>query len=992
MQHVKRYIDTLIFSDQGNWVKDHSKMLTVTFLSLQSVFYLFALITGRSSFMLSTFFFLLILAITFGFVSEIKHPVMQINLTVLSAETLIFSMFGSLFKGLFAGHIGRCIVWLFLQLILMAVGFFIIRHNEKFQDWTQDLQEDGLFNLHSVDTYHPGDIIVGYDPISGAPNIEPLKDRMIHTQVYGPTGSGKTSQVLLPTILRDMQVRSLDSVAYHFDGMGHIILEPNGDLAMQVFSMANVLSGRPAHDVSNPTTLYGKKVYFFDPMLLNSPSFNPLDGSVTQATENIVSAFQAFQSDSSAYFQNLGNNLVRNAMKVAKTVKGNDATLLDLEHLMTNAGGRGEDLVNKFASLPAPNESEDKARQDTVSWFLDDYYSGIKGGANGSKTYQQASGTRDILAKLNSNIYLKKVLNPKSTDKNRLDFNKIFRDGDKVCISTNQGALGQDLSRYLGLFLMLQIQSAIMHRPQPEASRRPSIFYIDEFQTFANPNFEDVLTQGRSYHVGLMLATQTRTLLEEKAGTALLANVATNARTKIVFPGGSPEDAEYFSKLFGSKKVEDVSHSTSQAKGGLFGGSGGKAPTESTSVRENIEPIFTPDQIEFGDQIYAALHKGKDNRQHNIAFYQIVKNGIPQAGKIAQTRFIPFWLHKTLDKNIEWYNANMEVLTDTGTTTTNNQTIINSVLQAEKQAADTSDKPVTDKTDTTPAINTESNDSTNTSAPSPANVVFTAADDNNSNNNNTFNIDFGNLGNMDQSSDIKADTAIQNPDKIDHPVTDTKSDIGATLTKELTDNGKLKSDNNNSNKGKTKKTTKPKPKSDADKTDKANQITMPGSNTNSSESKSDASNIPIPTPDDPPVPSSNPDNNSDANDNPTDMASVPNNADLNSEISDMSDPADLNADIPDIDSIPDMGDLPPDPSEFNSDFDENADSDDDKSSKSKSDIKSDKRNDNKENQQDGSNSNLNSDKDDTPLPSEAPTNLDSATNNSSDPGWKVINW
>ena len=98
MQHVKRYIDTLIFSDQGNWVKDHSKMLTVTFLSLQSVFYLFALITGRSSFMLSTFFFLLILAITFGFVSEIKHPVMQINLTVLSAETLIFSMFGSYLK------------------------------------------------------------------------------------------------------------------------------------------------------------------------------------------------------------------------------------------------------------------------------------------------------------------------------------------------------------------------------------------------------------------------------------------------------------------------------------------------------------------------------------------------------------------------------------------------------------------------------------------------------------------------------------------------------------------------------------------------------------------------------------------------------------------------------------------------------------------------------------------------------------------------------
>lgn len=771
MDKIEDSLSDFIDSSDGQLITKHLGMITGLLFGLQFLLYFIGLIVGLKSWFITLFLAAIIISLILVFGGgDDDHKLFRSEILVLfSGFTAVFSLLSSILSGLFVGHLGASFFWLILQGILTGVAcvIFLKSQNEtitSLRDPFEETLSKGLIGAMQTNKPKPGDTVLGYDPDTGKPNVQPLKDRYVHTQVYGPTGSGKTSQILLPMILRDMQVRDIKVGGYEFDSMGQIILDPKGDLAMQVFRMANILGGHEPKDAQNPTTIYGKKFYFFDPMLVNSPKFNPLDGSVAESTENIVSAFSAFSSESSQYFQTLGNNLVRNSMKVIKRLKGNDATLLDLETVMNNTNQNGRKMVNAFAKLETKNESEAKDNQSVVNYFNNEYYAGMEGNQATQKIYENSSSVRDTLTQLTANPYLRAVLNPAPNDRHKLNFNEILANGDKIAISTNQSALKQSLSRYLGLFLMLQIQSAILSRPMPEDSRRPAMFYIDEFQTFANPNFEDVLTQGRSYHVGLILATQTRGLLEEKAGSALVQNVSTNARTMITFPGGSSDDAEYFSKAFGGHKETDVRQSVSQSKGGLFSG-GGRPATISTSKQDNIIQNLDANQLEFGDEIYK-IAQGKHNEQHNIMFYKAIINGIPQPGRAATTRYIPVWLHKQVDANVEYYNAHFERLAGTGLPQDYDPDLIAAVLNTNGDKGSKLQKPLT---------------------------TNTAADDT-----DTVRQDV-----QQQKSDIHAETAPQDANKVDHELKG-KSDIGATLTKELEKGKGKKKSNKSSNKSKGK--------------------------------------------------------------------------------------------------------------------------------------------------------------------------------------------
>ena len=107
--------------------------------------------------------------------------------------------------------------------------------------------------------------------------------------------------------------------------------------------------------------------------------------------------------------------------------------------------------------------------------------------------------------------------------------------------------------------LLLQLQSAIFRRHGGEDTRLPVILYIDEFQDYANPEFEGVLTKGRSYAVSATMATQTLGIVGEKAGDGLVQNLQSNARNVIVYPGASAQDADYFVKKFGTTEETRLS-------------------------------------------------------------------------------------------------------------------------------------------------------------------------------------------------------------------------------------------------------------------------------------------------------------------------------------------------------------------------------------------------------------------------------------------------
>lgn len=445
---------------------------------------------------------------------------------------------------------------------------------------------------------HPGDTLLGMDVATSKDVVLHLLDRFVHMLIIGPTGSGKTSQVILPMIYQD--IKNPD--------VGVIALEPKGDLAEKVYALSE---------------LEGRHCIYFNPQLKDCPFFNPLMGDETDVIENMVTTFKTLARSTNEFFEGHNENLIRNSLRVLKQLYHDEATLIDLNTLINNINGEGMIMVAKFSKV-ATDPVNKKKNDDIAYWFTTDYFTGTTGSKNATKTYEHCSQTRNQVSKLNANYYLSRVLNPPKgalkSGAEFLDFDKILAEGGICAISSEQGKL-RELSKFLGYFLILQLQSAVFRRPGTEWTRRPCMLYIDEFQTYANNGFSDMLTQGRSYRVASHLATQNRDLIGVNSGTQaknFINLVSTNARNLILFPGANVEDAQYFSKQFGT--IEEIKSKwlKKEELPGLFRSKGLRGETseiiQSTSERSEL---FTPTDItygQFGEIIYCLIQDKSPSR------------------------------------------------------------------------------------------------------------------------------------------------------------------------------------------------------------------------------------------------------------------------------------------------------------------------------------------------------------------------------------------
>lgn len=546
--------------------------------------------------------------------------------------------------------------------LAIIVSMLALINNEKVSEIKTLIKESSTIEWLNggVEVIKPGDAVLGNDVETKKPVVLPLKDRYLHMLILGPTGSGKTSQTIIPMIYRDIQNPEL----------GITVIEPKGDLAEKIYAMAKY---------------YGREVEYFNPTLKDCPYFNPLYGDETDSIENIVTTFKMLGGkDSSQYFQDTNEVLLRNAMKVIKRLYGNDANLLHLETLLHNTGGEGERMIKEFMKIPAENETIVKENRDIAIWFLQDYFTGAKGSKTATKTYEHTSGIRNQVMKLVSNKYLRKVLNPPAGHGSDIDFDKALEEGKVITIATAQGRL-RDLGRFLGYFIILQLQSAVFRRPGNENTRRGNMLFIDEFQVYANPGFEDMLTQGRSYRVASHLATQTRALIGRGGyeGKDFLEVVSTNARNLVIYPGGSADDAEYYERLFGEEEEVKVQKGISQTKLSIWSLFAKFTPA-TESIRESTEmaPRYSATDIMF--QPFGRI------------FYRIIKNNSIQRPGISQIEYIPEDINNTLDRMVEEYNAGqLDENFQSTTSASSPSTSQNSVVKIDQENDDEFVDPLT---------------------------------------------------------------------------------------------------------------------------------------------------------------------------------------------------------------------------------------------------------------------------------------------------------
>jgi type IV secretory pathway TraG/TraD family ATPase VirD4 len=625
---VRQRLGNFLKSPQGEEISKNLTAILIGIFAFQLSMFVTGLLFKKSVLWLHAVIYLALILAYLLFKDKASDSARNIGMKILKIGLVV--LVASVFNHLFISGLEHVTepkireamskVMLFVDLAVI-VGMFSLFQREEAEELCQRIQETSVLELIGGEEVKPGDIIIGTDVNTKRPVRLPLKDRYLHMLILGPTGAGKTSQMLLPIIHQDMQNPEL----------GITVLEPKGDLAEKVFAMAKY---------------YGRKVQYFNPTLENCPYFNPIYGDETDAIENIVTTFKMLTPDSPQYFQDMNENLIRNAMKVIKRLYGNDATLLHLETLIQNTGGDGEKMVKEFMKLPAPTQSIMKENRDIAIWFLQDYFTGSKGSRTATKTYEHTSGVRSQVMKLTSNKYLRKVLNPPPGHGSDIDFDKALEEGTVIAISTAQGKL-RDLGRFLGYFMILQFQSAVFRRPGNEYTRRGHMLVCDEFQVYANPGFEDLLTQGRSYRVASHLATQTRALIGRggQSGKDFLKVVDSNARNIIVFPGGNGEDAEYYETIFGEIEEVQMQKGISRQRltlANLFA----RFRPETESVRETkeLKPRYSATDI-----IYQDFGK---------VFYRLIKNNSIQEPGICQIHYIPKELNDTLDRMVEEFNRN----------------------------------------------------------------------------------------------------------------------------------------------------------------------------------------------------------------------------------------------------------------------------------------------------------------------------------------------
>lgn len=328
-----------------------------------------------------------------------------------------------------------------------------------------------------------------------------LQQRQKHTYVIGKTGMGKTT-LIKSAIYQDM-----------VNGRGLAVLDPHGDLFHELLTII------PEHR--------RKDVVVFDPSNREYPvGLNILDPGIKFTNDDdknewitaaVLSVFKKL-ADKEQWGPRM-DHILRSATMTALQLP--NPSLFTLQRLLTNT---------QFQKSVASELKDPVLKQ-----FWNKEFS-LMG------KMQISKATSPLTHRLGHFITTKMSRHILLQERSTLRMSEIMDDGKILLVNLSKGEIGEDQSFFFGTILASFIWMAAYQRVKVSESKRRDFFvYVDEFQNFATPQFAEIISEGRKFHVSLIISHQNVAQIED---VNIYKVVAGNAGTVIAFRG-SPEDEEF---------------------------------------------------------------------------------------------------------------------------------------------------------------------------------------------------------------------------------------------------------------------------------------------------------------------------------------------------------------------------------------------------------------------------------------------------------------
>ncbi len=235
-------------------------------------------------------------------------------------------------------------------------------------------------------------------------------------------------------------------------------------------------------------------VYFNVPDTVHPIAFNPLQATQTESRPLVASGLiSIFKKMWAEFWGPRMEYVLRNTLLALLEFPG--STLLDVPKMLDDSVFRAHVLavvqnpqvrrfwLREYQSYPARFRAEAIAPiQNKVGEFL----------------------VNPILRRI--------VGQPKST----FDPRQVMDEGKILLVNLAKGKIGEDTASLLGAMLVTKIGLAALSRADVgEESRRDFYLYVDEFPSFTTNAFASMLAEMRKYRVGLVLAQQHMSQLDE---------------------------------------------------------------------------------------------------------------------------------------------------------------------------------------------------------------------------------------------------------------------------------------------------------------------------------------------------------------------------------------------------------------------------------------------------------------------------------------------